>query len=146
MENFGTISFEEDRNILTNSDFSLPPKNGNYALYKGGTFISGWSGNKNCSLDFDDYISPPCSMKLSGKDPLIPQYLPQIKVGKRYRLSFYMKTKGIKVSRKGAAPVPTSLREATTGIPASSPWGTPRGASIRWSIPQNKAREPLTSG
>ncbi|MBQ7696516.1 MAG: DUF4838 domain-containing protein [Lentisphaeria bacterium] len=140
VENFGTISFEEDRNILTNGDFSLPPTRGNYALYKGSKFISGWSGNKNCSLDFDDYISPPCSMKLSGKDPLIPQYLPQIKAGKRYRLSFYMKTKGIKVSRKGGGACANFASGGNNWYPRFKPVGdTPwRFYQVEYTAKQSK--------
>lgn len=104
VENFGTVSFEPDRNIIPNSDFSQPEKRKNYYLYKNGKNMGGWIGNKSTSLDFKDYISPPSSMKISGKNPMVCHYFRGLKPGKRYRLSFFMKTEGVKLSsRQGGA-------------------------------------------
>lgn len=123
VENYGTISFEADRNIIPNGDFSQPKRGKNYYKFKNGKNLGGWIGNPKCSLDFNDHISPPASMKISGKNPMISHYFKNMKPGKRYRLSFYMKTKGVKLFSRGGGACANYANRGNNWYPQYKPSG-----------------------
>ncbi len=126
IENYGTVTFEKDRNILINSDFSLPKtRHGNYGIYKNGKWAGGWHGGKHMKLDFDNFVSAPCSMQISGKDPNLPQTIyHKIIPGKKYRLSFFMKTENIVPSQRNGGACANFANNGNNWFPQRKPQGT----------------------
>ena len=104
LENYGILTFEKDTNILINSDFSLPEKNGDYGYYKDGNWF-GWvsvtNPERKYSMDTETYVTAPYSIRLEGKCPLIAYYIRNLKPNQKYRLSFYMKAENVKLLKKG---------------------------------------------
>ena len=126
VENYGTITFEEDRNILINGDFSLPKtRQGNYGIYQNGKWAGGWHGNSKIRLDFDNFVSAPCSMLCSGDNPNAAQTIyRKILPGKKYRLSFFMKTEDVKLSGRSGGPCANFANNGNNWYPQRKPLGT----------------------
>ena len=126
VENFGTVTFEKDRNILVNSDFSLPKTpNGNYGLYLNGKWAGGWHSSKKIKLDFDNFVSAPCSMQIFGKDPLVAQTIyKKLIPGKKYRLSFFVKTENVVISKRSGGVCANFANMGNNWYPVRKPSGT----------------------
>ena len=104
LENFGSLDF---RQVMENPQL-IPEKDGNFDVRKNGRFFGKWAsdGSSGVSLDYDNYLFPPASLKLvstnsqsitfmlsNGESRLVP--------GRRYRLSFFMKGEGIQPLKAG---------------------------------------------
>ena len=126
VENYGTITFEKDRNILINSDFSLPKtRHGNYGIYKNNKWAGGWHGSKQMKLDFDNFVSAPCSMLVSGKNPNAAQTIyHKIIPGRKYRLSFFMKCENVVPSSRNGGPCANFANNGNNWFPQRRPTGT----------------------
>ena len=126
VENYGTVTFEKDRNILVNSDFSLPrSRYGNYGVYKNGKWAGGWHGNKQIKLDYDHFVSAPCSMQVFGKDPVAAQTIYyKIVPGRKYRLSFFMKTEKVIPAKQGGGSCANFANNGNNWFPQRKPVGT----------------------
>ena len=126
VENYGTVTFEKDTNILINSDFSLPrTRQGNYGIYKNGKWAGGWHGNKQMQLDFDNFVSAPCSMLVSGTNPTAAQTIYYNLVsGKKYRLSFFMKLENVVPSQRNGGACANFANRGNNWFPQRRPTGT----------------------
>ncbi len=98
-DHYGTVIFGRDprKNILRNGDFTIPLKSG---IYYTGKWSSQPPKDGEFAGDTRCFISGPRSLRLSGKSIFkgyfcAKQFLPQLKPGQKYRLSYFIKTEKI---------------------------------------------------
>ena len=127
LENYGSLSAEPDRNLIINSDFSIPAKHTNrhFGIWQGFEWQGGWIGDaaNPPALDNAVCISLPAGLRLQGKDVQIQQSLPKLKPNTRYRLSFYVKLTDVKPLTRGGGVCANIWDDANRWFPAHN-WMT----------------------
>ena len=95
----------KSEDLIINGDFSIPAKHTNrhFGIWKGYEWQGGWIGDAANPpvLDNAVFVSKPASLRLQGKDVQVQQSLPKLKPDTKYRLSFSVKCKDVRIADKG---------------------------------------------
>ena len=108
LDNYCRIVYgKEPNNELINGDFSaITNSQRAFGIFKDGKWQGGWLAEKNkfvnkSSLDKNEVVSLPASIKLEGENAMLLQYLPKLKPNTKYRLSYYVKLQDVKALKRG---------------------------------------------
>ena len=112
LENFGSVSFKKNKNIVINGDLSITATRSSryFGIWNKSGWQGGWIGDnaKTASLDTQEFISAPASLKLKVTTPkgggatnYLYKHLCNLKPSTRYRVSYYVKLENVVPSKRG---------------------------------------------
>ncbi|MBR2373350.1 MAG: DUF4838 domain-containing protein [Lentisphaeria bacterium] len=139
LENFGSLSFKEDKNIVPNGNLSITTtRAGRYfGIWEKNNWVGGWIGERTqiASLDKKVFVSAPASLKLTittprggGATNYLYKKLCNLKPSTRYRISYYVKLENVVPTKRGGGAALNLWDDANRWFPnhnfliGTTPW------------------------